>query len=110
MTTDRASLSAAASAVARIYRRHFEGAALDAGFDAGEFSGPEHARGVESDIDAAFARLGWTRLDYATELVARTSERFAHFAGLEVDVDLDAPVPFVLSALAERTLHDPATA
>jgi hypothetical protein len=28
---------------------------------------------------------------------------------LEVDVDLDAPVPFVLSELAERTLHNPAT-
>jgi hypothetical protein len=81
----RSSLSLAASAVHRIYLEHAEIAALDAGFDAGEFSGPAHADAAEREIDAALTRLGWTRETYNTEIGDRTSARFAFFSGLQVD-------------------------
>lgn len=84
-------LSLAASAVARIYRSHEEAAGYDAGFDAGEFSGPAHARAERAEIVAALAALGYTPEEYDRELAARTSARFAHFSGLETDeLDEDA--------------------
>jgi hypothetical protein len=43
--------------------RTAEAADLDAGFDAGEFSGPAHERAFERECDAIAQRLGFTSAD-----------------------------------------------
>lgn len=76
-------LSQAASAVLRIRDGHARAAEYDAGFDAGEWSGPAHARMAAAQVVAALAALGYTPAQYDAELAARTSPRWAHYSGLE---------------------------
>lgn len=64
-------LSRAASAVHRIEADHAYGAELDAGFDAGEWSGPAHWEAEEREVDAALAALGFTRATYNAAIAQR---------------------------------------
>jgi hypothetical protein len=58
-------LSRASSDIYRTRRAHAEGAAYDAGFDAGEFSGPAHALDAEREV-------------------ARVAEHFFNYAGVQL--------------------------
>ena len=88
ITATRSTLSVMASAISSAAP---EQAMLDAdaGFDGGEFSGPSHDRAHAARVAAALEANGWTAESYNTALQARTSPRFAHFSGLEVDFDHD---------------------
>jgi hypothetical protein len=77
-------LSRAASAVKAIREGHALGAEMDAGFDAGEFSGPAHSDMEQVETVAAVARFGFSPEGYNRELTARTTPRFAHYSGLQV--------------------------
>jgi hypothetical protein len=80
-------LSRAASAVRAIRQDHAVGAEMDAGFDAGEFSGPAHVRAEAREIADALAKLGFTPKHYNDELQARGCGRFAYMNDLLVDAD-----------------------
>lgn len=73
-------LSQAASAIYRENIDRFEAAALDAGFDAGEFSGPEHGRAHDEALATIARKAGFADVDaLADALAARTSQRWVHF-------------------------------
>ena len=78
-------LSRAASAVKAIRKSHALAAEMDAGFDAGEFSGPAHGDMEQAETVAAVARFGFTPAEFNRELAVRTAARFAYFSGLQVD-------------------------
>ena len=44
--------------------RHEQGAAADAGFDAGEWSGPLHAEALERETATPLAEAGWTETEW----------------------------------------------
>ena len=77
-------LSRAASAVKAIREGQALGAEMDAGFDAGEFSGPAHSDMEQVETRAAVARFGFSPAEFNRELAARTTPRFAHFSNLQV--------------------------
>ena len=47
----------------RAFDSHNEGADMDAGFDAGEFSAPAHWRAFQQDADQIARRCGFTGVD-----------------------------------------------
>ena len=63
----------AAKAV-EIYNAHEEGAAADAGFDAGELSGPAHARMADEAVEKLAADHGFTLEEVVTELYRQVTE------------------------------------
>ena len=74
----RSSLTTVSNLIMRIRRDHDEAFQFDAGYDAGEFSGPAHARAEAREIETAIADNGWTRQELDAELRERTSARWAH--------------------------------
>jgi hypothetical protein len=84
MSEQKATLSVVASTVRRISRGHAEAAELDAGFDGGEFSRPEHGRMEREQVAAALAAAGWTAVEFLAEVEARTSPKWVFFnSGLQ---------------------------
>jgi hypothetical protein len=81
MGQQRATLSVVASTVRRISWGHDEAAALDAGFDGGEFSGPAHWAAEQREIRDALAAAGWTAGEFMAEVNARTTVKWVHFYG-----------------------------
>lgn len=57
--------------IAKLIRESGYAAKLDAGFDAGEFSGPAHARMLDESIQKALFEGGWTEGEYLSELYKR---------------------------------------
>lgn len=57
-----------ANACEAIEQRMYEALEFDAGFDAGEFSGPAHARAARREMDRAARRLGFTSAQVAEQV------------------------------------------
>lgn len=53
----------------RIYQQHEIGAAADAGFDGGEWSGPEHDRMMTRRLDRIAQQLGFADADAADRIL-----------------------------------------
>lgn len=67
----------------QIHQAHDEAASADAGFDAGEFSGPAHGRMADEEIKALAEENGFTY-----EQVNQEIERICH-EGDQDDIDMD---------------------
>jgi hypothetical protein len=70
-----------------------EAAALDAGFDAGEWSGPEHERALRATVLALLADAGLDPDEFFDLVAERTSPTWAHFhfgwvRAIDFDLDL----------------------
>ena len=61
--------------VETIEAAHAEGAGYDAGFDAGEFSGPAHWRAFAKDADQIARRLGFASFDVANAVALSVGVR-----------------------------------
>jgi hypothetical protein len=58
-----------------IYSAHEEGADMDAGFDAGEFSGPAHDRMAKREIQKLAADSGFTVNEIESEVARITNNK-----------------------------------
>jgi hypothetical protein len=74
MTTRQARLELLALEAIDIYARQEEAAAMDAGFDAGEFSGPAHARMADDRVARLATDNGFTPEELNTAVNALTHE------------------------------------
>lgn len=74
---EKLTLEQVADKALEIIQRHEEGAAMDAGFDAGEFSGPAHARSQDHEIEALATANGFTAEQVHAELAKRCHEEDA---------------------------------
>lgn len=71
-------LSVIASRIKHIFDSHMEAAELDAGFDAGEFSGPSHYRMASRETEVALTESGWSATEFLDALYARTNWHWIH--------------------------------
>ena len=75
-------LSVTASDIYRTRRAHDEAAAYDAGFDAGEFSGPAHAQMENDEVERIEAHFfNYTGATFTHAVRCRISEGCAHRLG-----------------------------
>jgi len=75
-------LSTTASDIYRTRREHDEAAAYDAGFDAGEFSGPAHAEMESAEVERIEEHFfNYTGTTFAHAVRCRISEGSAHRLG-----------------------------
>ena len=65
---DKRKLKATARKALKIVLDHEHGASMDAGFDAGEFSGPAHWRAIEKEIRALASERGFSFEEVMTEV------------------------------------------
>jgi hypothetical protein len=68
MTATRPTLRELAQSAIKIYQRHAEAADADAGFDAGEWSGPAHSERAEREVDELAESYGYTADELEIEL------------------------------------------
>lgn len=68
---DKLSFTKMSKIISKFVKESSMAARLDAGFDAGEFSGPEHARALDETIQLALVEGGWTEGEYLSELYTR---------------------------------------
>lgn len=75
-------LSQTASAIFRTRNDHAEAACYDAGFDGGEFSGPEHGRMEEEAVERAEQHFfNYAGVTFSHAVRCRISEKTAHRLG-----------------------------
>lgn len=76
----KATLSVAASAVAKLINERFEGMEMDAGFDGGEFSGPIGWGAMQADARRLLASMKWNISEFDRVLHERVSGKWLFFA------------------------------
>jgi len=75
-------LSQTASDIFRTRNAHAEAACYDAGFDGGEFSGPEHGEMAEYEAEVAAEHFfNYTGVPFSHAVRCRISEKSAHRLG-----------------------------
>lgn len=80
MSEARSLLSRAATELRKLANSHALGAEMDAGFDAGEFSGPAHADAEADEQRVIARRYGFSTVSALYKAIEdRTSARWVHF-------------------------------
>ena len=77
MTIDKATIQEVAEKALEIMEAHEIGAEMDAGFDAGEWSGPAHGRMEEQEIAELAATFGFTYDQVMDEIITQCNQRDA---------------------------------